>query len=102
VALLKVRSSRGLAPSDTEIAEIEGRLQLPAEGSVRPDDVSDLPTKESLRLHYARHYAGVIEDDRRIIVGVFVFLLSHDERPGAYIGSAAELPVIQDGGMWRH
>jgi hypothetical protein len=83
-------------PSDIEIAEVEDRLQLSAEGSARPD-VSHLPTKEGLRQHYARHYAGVTEDDRRIVVGVFVFLLSRDETPGVYIGSEAELPVIYDG-----
>ena len=47
---------------------------------------------------YARHYAGVTEGDRRIIVGVFVIQRLLDETAGIYIVSDAELPRISDGG----
>jgi hypothetical protein len=44
---------------------------------------------------YARHYAGVVEGDRRIIRGE---LVKRDETPGIYVESEAELPLISDGG----
>jgi hypothetical protein len=45
-------------PSDRQIAELEGLLQLPERHYVLQD--------------YARYYAGVREGDRRIVIGVFL------------------------------
>jgi hypothetical protein len=69
-------------PSDSQIIELEGLLRLP-EGARLQD--------------YARHYAGVAEGGRQIVIGELVIPRS-DERTGIYIGSEAELPMINDGG----
>jgi hypothetical protein len=63
-------------PSDAQIAELEDLLGHYAS--------------------YARHYAGVVEGERRIIRGI---LVKGDKKPpGIYVESAVELPGIADGG----
>jgi len=89
-------------PSDRQIAELEGLLRFPVTlgGLFRPGGLSNpSPGEKGLVLHdYARHYAGVTEGDRRVIVGEFVAAGWFDEIAGIYIGSDAELPHIADGG----
>jgi hypothetical protein len=77
-------------PNDGQIAELEGVFHLP--------DDSRRAEKASSLFDYARHYAGVTEGDRRIVVGVFVIPRWHSETAGIYIESEAELPMIFDGG----
>jgi hypothetical protein len=72
-------------PSTEQIAELEGGLRIPQTLEAGP--LQD----------YVRHYAGVTEFGRRIIVGVLV-KKSPDDKPGVYIGNEAELPRIADGG----
>jgi hypothetical protein len=57
------------------------------------------PSEKALILlqDYARHYAGVTEGDRRIIIGVFVIHEWLNETAGIYIGTVAELPHIAYG-----
>lgn len=71
-------------PNDRQIAELERLLRLPKNGGLLQD--------------YARHYAGVTENDRRIVVGVFANPEWHNETAGIYIASEAELPMVFDGG----
>ena len=68
-------------PSATQIAELE-----------------DLLSRQTGRwwLDFARHYAGVTENDRQVVRGVLV--RGSDRKPGIYIASEAELPLIVDGG----
>jgi hypothetical protein len=74
-------------PSDRQIAELEGLVRLPfGQGGLL------------VLQDYGRHYAGVMEGDRRIVFGVFVIPRWHNETAGIYIGSDAELPAIADGG----
>jgi hypothetical protein len=68
-------------PSDSQIAELEDLVRQ----------------KRSQSVSYARHYAGVMQGDRRIISGVFV-AEGIGEKPGVYVASEAELPAILDGG----
>ena len=58
MALFKVRSSRSVDPERQANRRAGGVLRLPKKGSPLQD--------------YARHYAGVTEGDRRIVVSVFV------------------------------
>jgi hypothetical protein len=69
-------------PSDTQIAELEDILRQ----------------KRERGLGFARHYAGVTEDNRQIIRGVFVENSALGRKPGIYVASEAELPTIFDGG----
>jgi hypothetical protein len=100
--ILHCASPGAWTPSDREIAELEGLLPPPVSTLFRPGSNPSLVEK-ALNLHdYARHYAGVMEGDRRVIVGVFVVqrlldLLDEHETAGIYIGSEAELPHIADG-----
>jgi hypothetical protein len=77
-------------PSEGQIAELERLLRLP----IGQGDLSVLRDYAG----YARHYAGVIKDDRRVVVGVFVSPRLLGETAGIYIGSDAELPETADGG----
>jgi hypothetical protein len=97
---LNCASPGAWTPSDREIAELEGLLPLPVSPLFRPGGLSNpsLVEKALILQDYARHYAGVTEGDRRIIVGVFVIQRWLDETAGIYIGSDAELPHIADGG----
>jgi hypothetical protein len=73
-------------PSSGQIAELEGLLRRPENGIYAVQD-------------YARHYAGVTKDGRRIIAGVLV--IPHKwrgETAGIYIESEFEIPRLLDGG----
>ena len=94
---LNCASPGAWTPSDRQIAELEGLLPPPISPLFRPGGLSN-PPKAFVLQDYARHYAGVTEGDRRIVVGVFVTPWSRDETAGIYIGSEAELPHIFDGG----
>jgi hypothetical protein len=97
---LKCARPGSWTPSNRQIAELEGLLRLPVSPLFRPGGLSN-PSRgeEGLVLRdYARHYAGVTEDDRRIVVGKFVTARWFDETAGIFIGSDAELPEIADGG----
>jgi hypothetical protein len=74
-------------PSDAQIAELEDAL-------LRSELLHGIGWTA-----YARHYAGLKVGDRRpVIVGVLVASFNEDERPGIYVESEAELPMIADGG----
>jgi hypothetical protein len=70
-------------PSDSQVAEVE-----------------DLLRQQQGRGHeyvkYARHYTGIIEGERRIILGIFERF--NKKPPGVYVGSMSELPGIAGGG----
>jgi hypothetical protein len=87
-------------PSDREIAELEGLLPPLVSPLFHPGGLSTPSLVETALIlrDYARHYAGVTQGGRRIIVGVFVIHRWLDETAGIYIGSDAELPHINDGG----
>jgi hypothetical protein len=67
-------------PGDSQIAELEGLMRQQYVDNAR----------------YARHYAGVVEGDRRVIRGIFV--KGFEMPPGIYVESAVKLPAIADGG----
>jgi hypothetical protein len=72
-------------PSDQQIAELEGLLQLPEMHHHLQD--------------YARYYAGVTEGDRRIIIGVFLIpVYGSDWTPGRHIVSDVYFPIAFDFG----
>jgi hypothetical protein len=71
----------GWIPSAEEIVELEGRLTLPKGAEALAD--------------YARHYAGVTEDGRRLVLGV---LLSGGEAPGITVESELEVPLANGSG----
>ena len=79
-------------PSATQIAELEDLL------SRQTGMGEDLISRQTGRwwLDFARHYAGVTVNDRRVVRGVLV--RGGDQKPGIYIASEAELPLIMDGG----
>jgi hypothetical protein len=67
-------------PSDRQIADLEGLLQLP-------------PEKYFVLQDYARYYAGVTEGDRRIVIGVFLVpMYGADRTAGIHIVSDFYLP----------
>jgi hypothetical protein len=71
-------------PNDRQIAELEEALRLPIGPPVQ---------------RYVRHYAGVTDDDRPIVVGVVIPGGWHNSgTAGIYIGSEAELPRFFDFG----
>jgi hypothetical protein len=93
------RYASAWTPSDGQIAELEELFRLPAVELRRRFGNFDLGVPLGNLRDYARHYAGVTEGGRRIVVGVFVEAgWFHHEPAGIYIGSEAELPVIFDGG----
>jgi hypothetical protein len=59
--------------------------------------ISDLEKQLDGISDRARHYAGVTIDGRQIIKGVLLRGLP-GEKPGVYVASEAELPLIADGG----
>jgi hypothetical protein len=72
-------------PNDSQIAELEGLLQL-------PDKYYHLQD-------YARYYAGVTEGDRRIVVGVFLVpIYGIYWTPGIHIVSDINFPRVFDAG----
>jgi hypothetical protein len=72
-------------PSDQQIAELEGLLQLPEKHYHLQD--------------YARYYAGVTEGDRRIVIGVFLIPLYRTYwTPGIHIVSDVYFPIAWDAG----
>jgi len=83
---LNCASPGAWTPSDRQIAELEGLLPPPISPLFRPGGLSN-PSEAFILQDYARHYAGVTEGDRRIVVGVFVIPWSRDETAGIYIGS---------------
>jgi hypothetical protein len=103
-AYLKCARPGTWTPSDAQIAELERLLRLPVKPSgVFPPSGPPFPDAPDWALSralsdYARHYAGVTEGDRQLIVGKFVTADADWETAGIYIGSEAELPLIADGG----
>jgi hypothetical protein len=67
-------------PSDSQIAELESLMRQQYVDNTR----------------YGRHYAGVVEGDRRVIRGIFV--KGFNMPPGIYVESAVKLPAIADRG----
>jgi len=72
-------------PSDAQIAELEDALLRSGPQGIRWTS-------------YARHYAGLTVRDQRVIEGILVASFDKDQKPGIYIESEAELPMIADGG----
>lgn len=82
------------APSDAQVAELEDALLRTGVLGI------DRWTARSYSgwTSYARHYAGLTVRDQRVIEGILVANFDKDQKPGIYIESEAELPMIADGG----
>ncbi len=72
-------------PDRTTVTKIEQSLVMP-KGAQKPLEA------------YGRYYAGITQDGRRAIHGVFVLPQISDKSPGIYIVAERELPGVDDGG----
>lgn len=75
----------GWTPTASLIVEVESQIRMPPRTALNS---------------YRRYYYGIIQNDHRILIGIFLRrgFLRRDEQPGVEITSEPKAPAISDGG----